>query len=248
MTDPARHLPLAGTINVRDVGGYPAADGRTTRWRTLLRADALHRLDDDGRSELAGVGLRTVLDLREEYEVERAPDALGDLPVEVVRLPFFSAGGGTRPTRDRTEPISLGKVYDYLIDNAGTAFAAAVRRLAAPGALPALAHCSAGKDRTGLLIAFVLDVVGVPDEVIAEDYALTGRYLNPERVSALEQVAASSGLREMGLGAEVFASPPDLVLASLARVRDSHGDARGYLVHHGATKEELDRLAAALLD
>lgn len=248
MTDPRRHLPLPGTINVRDVGGYPAADGRWTRWRTLLRADALHRLDDSGRAALAEIGLRTVVDLREDYEVERAPDALGDLPVEVARLRLLSSGGRSAPVRGGTAaPPTLEMVYDYLIDNAGRALAAAVSRLAVPGALPAVVHCSAGKDRTGLVTALVLDLVGVPDEVISQDYALTGEYLNPERTDALEQVAASSGLREMGLSDELFASPPELILASLARVRDTHGDARGYLVHHGASKEELDRLAAALL-
>src|SRR5260221_12190602 len=69
----ARRIALPGTLNLRDLGGYPTSDGGTVRWRTLLRSDALHRLDDTGRAALAGIGLRTVVDLRTDEKLRRLP-------------------------------------------------------------------------------------------------------------------------------------------------------------------------------
>src|ERR1017187_103129 len=75
---PDRLIPLPGTFNLRDLGGYPARGAGTVRWRTLFRSDALHRIDDSGRAVLTGLNLRTVIDLRTREEAEIAPSALGD--------------------------------------------------------------------------------------------------------------------------------------------------------------------------
>ena len=77
ITLPARHLPLDGTRNVRDVGGYGTTDGRRTRWRTLLRSDELTRLPDHARLELEELGVRQVIDLRWPQELVRAPNEDG---------------------------------------------------------------------------------------------------------------------------------------------------------------------------
>jgi protein-tyrosine phosphatase len=106
-------------------------------------------------------------------------------------------------------------------------------------------HCSAGKDRTGIVVALVLAALGVPDEVIAADYALSARYLDPERTPAIRQLQDSTGLGD-ALRLRLLASPPELILSALDRARTMSGSAGGYLLDHGLSSAELARLRSAL--
>jgi protein-tyrosine phosphatase len=271
LADPERVLALPGALNLRDVGGYPAADGRRVRRRTLLRSAAMHGLGDEARAVLGQLGVRTVVDLREDAETAHEPNALGRLPVTTRRVPIFSTGTSipgppAEPADPRNAPGSgaavadgaraaqaagagatLASVYEFLVDNRGDRLTAAVLALAAPGALPAIVHCSAGKDRTGLTIMLVLDLLGVPDEVIARDYAMTADLLGEEAQAALRRLTAATAGGDVSLPSDLLASPPELILSALARVRAGHGSARGYLRAHGATDAALDTLAEALL-
>jgi protein-tyrosine phosphatase len=235
----SRRIPLPGTLNLRDLGGYPTSDGGTVRWRTLLRSDALHRLDDSGRAALAGFGLRTVVDLRTDEETENAPSGLHGTGARLFHVPLIRAEGiGTLPPE-------LAAVYRHMIDDRGAAIAEAVGRLSADGALPGLIHCSAGKDRTGLVAALVLEVIGVPDEIIAADYALSAENLNADTAQVISQIQAISGGHRLDLG--VLGSPPELILATLARVRDQAGSVAAYLVRHGLPQPAIDSLRGALV-
>ena len=234
-----RRLELEGVFNLRDVGGYPAAGGRTTRWRALLRSDALHRVDPAGGAVLAGLGLRTVLDLRTEAEAEIAPSALDGLSDRTTHISLL--------TGELAElPLELDAIYRYMIEQCGETIGRAIKVLSESGALPALVHCSAGKDRTGVVIALILAVLGVPDDVIAADYELSAAYLDTETTPAIAQLQASTGL-----GAELtqplLSSPAPLMLEVLAWAREAGGSVEGYLLDHGLTEGELERLRAALL-
>ena len=231
----SRHLPLRGTYNVRDVGGYPA-DGGAVRWRTLLRADALHLLDDAGRAELAGLGLRTVIDLREDVELETAPDALDGVGATILRNPVFGQ-------RFFDLPADLQGIYDVMVEDCGPTLAAAVAELCEPGALPALVHCTAGKDRTGLVIALTLSVAGVADDEIVADYVLSNTYLGSESVDHLR---AASGLGE-GFRPTFRYCGPELILGALDRIRAEHGGVVEYLLAHGLTEAQLSALRATLV-
>jgi protein-tyrosine phosphatase len=234
---PDRHLPLAGTYNLRDVGGYPTAGGGTTRWRTLLRADALHRLDDDGWGAL---GVRTVVDLREDAEHDLAPHVVGGRPVVVHRMPVLDRLGSL------PKGWTLADLYLHVVDERGPRLAAAVGALAEPGALPAVVHCTAGKDRTGIVIALVLSAVGVDDASIAEDYALTARYLVGDYVAEARARMDRQGGRSSS--SAHFSCEPELILAVLARVRDAAGDAGTYLLGHGLPEGHLASLREALVE
>jgi protein-tyrosine phosphatase len=118
--------------------------------------------------------------------------------------------------------------------------------LCAADALPGLVHCSAGKDRTGIVSALVLAVLGVPDEVIAADYALSSRYLDPDSTAAIGQLQASTGLGD-SLTRPLLISPPALILEVLSWVRAASGSVEGYLLGHGVRQAELDQLRAALI-
>jgi len=237
--DRPRRIALAGTLNLRDLGGYPTSDGGTVRWRTLLRSDALHRLDDAGRAALAGLGLQTVVDLRTDEEAGSAPSALDGTGARAFRVPLFRAAAiGALPPE-------LAAVYRHMIDECGAAIAEAVGRLGREGGLPGLVHCSAGKDRTGLVAALILDVLGVPDEVIAADYAMSAAHLDAEAAQVVRRIQAISPGYRVDFG--VLGSPPGLILDALARVRGQAGSAAGYLTGHGLAPAALGHLRRALV-
>jgi protein-tyrosine phosphatase len=245
-----RRIRLPGTVNLRDVGGYPAGSrggtggggpaGETVRWGTLLRSDALHRLDDSGRTALSALGLRTVIDLRTDEEVRAAPSALDDTGARTFHVPLFDAAAIGRL------PPELAAIYRYMIDDCGAAIATAIGRLCADGALPALVHCTAGKDRTGLVVALVLEVIGVPDEIIAADYALSGAYLDTSTTSAIGRIRAISGIgRWLDLGA--LGASPQIIHDALARIRTRSGTVSDYLLGNGLTAGDLGNLRTALV-
>jgi protein-tyrosine phosphatase len=238
---PDRYIALPGTFNLRDLGGYPAGGG-TVRWRTLLRSDGLHRLDDSGRARLAGLSLRTVIDLRTHEECEIAPSALGDeLGMLRRHIPVMTTAAFVT-----LEP-ELSAAYRYMVDECGPTIAAVIGCLCAPGALPGLIHCSAGKDRTGLLAALILAAIGVGDDVIATDYALSRAYLLAAPTAADRQVRGSTGVGQR-LDLQLMGSPPEIILGALARVRGQAGSVTGYLLRHGLAAADVDALRAALIE
>ena len=234
-----RRIQLKGLLNLRDLGGYPASGGGQVRWRTLLRSDALHKLDADDLAALSGLGLRSVLDLRTHPEVEIAPSVLDGMTARLTHISLLDGNV-------QSLPLELEAIYRYLIDERGHAIAAAIEVLCAGDAFPALVHCSAGKDRTGIVIALVLAVLGVPDEVIAADYALSATYLDPDRTPAIGRLQASTGLGD-DLTRPLLSSPPELILELLAWVRTAGGSADGYLIDHGLSPASLAHLRSALV-
>lgn len=238
---PGRRVLVPGTLNFRDAGGYPLVGGGVTGWRRLLRSDGLHRVDRAAVEVLGALGLRTVLDLRTGYEADLAPSPLDDLARSGAITMQISLIG-----EDLGDlPAELGEIYDYVIDQRGAEIGLAVRSLARPGALPGLVHCTAGKDRTGIVVALTLAAVGVPDHVVAADYALSGLYLDPQHTPTIGHVRESTGLGER-LTTALLASPPELMLRVLARARLRGGSVEGYLAGHGVTAAELSTLRSAL--
>jgi protein-tyrosine phosphatase len=243
----ARRLPLNGTYNVREIGGYQTRDGGTVGWGLLLRGDALHHVDNDGRGALARFGLRTSVDLRENAEREEMPDQL-DPDVRLVHVPLFSYGiGPAEFAANRRTFDSLDDVYRHVVVDRGAALAAAMGELARAGALPAIVHCTGGKDRTGIVVALLLETLGVPDEVIAEDFAATSMFLNEEFRQTQIARAVASG-QDGARFATMLGCEASLILDVLAAIRSSYGSVESYLVAHGLRPEELEQLRRALLE
>jgi protein-tyrosine phosphatase len=236
LDDPRRRIELAGVLNFRDVGGYPVEGGGSVRWRTLFRSDALHQLDSAGVAALTGLGLRTVIDLRTQLEVDHAPSPMSARATHVPVLTGDFQG----------VPLELGPLYRYFIDECGEQIAAAIAELCGEDVMPALVHCSAGKDRTGVVVALILAVLGVPDELIAADYALSSENLDPDHTPAIGRLRASTGLGEEETRT-LLSSPPALILEALGRVRAATGSAEGYLMAHGLAGSRLARLRSALI-
>jgi protein tyrosine/serine phosphatase len=232
-TLPLRHLPFDGTRNVRDVGGYPTLDGRRMRWRTLLRSDELTRLPAGTVDALVGLGLRQVIDLRWPEELLTAPnDFRRDPVVRYTSIPLLAD--------DPTPHAGLAGMYRHVLDARAPQLAAVVRALLADGGLPAVIGCAAGKDRTGVTIALLLDLCGVPRDLIVEDYALSAGFF----ASPVAHIEADDWRH----GRLIVDSPPEYMDSALAHLDAVHGGARRLLREQGLTDAELDDLVDLLTE
>ena len=177
---PPRHLSLAGASNFRDLGGYPARDGRIVRWRQIFRSNHLGHLTDDDIAVVRKLGVKSAFDFR--GTAERAEALCGmpeitvhSLPVEptVVAALRAIAAAGTPLATNHAVDVMRDSYRNYVQENTPR-FRALFAHLLEDRA-PLVIHCTAGKDRTGFACALILHTLGVPDEVISEDYLLTNR-------------------------------------------------------------------------
>lgn len=210
-------------MNFRDLGGYPGADGRRIRWRRLFRADGLTRLDADDCAQLADLGLATVIDLRTKGEVdERGRFPEDAFEVEYHHLPLTDVLPPTEDLSRYDEPAFVTSRYRRLLSEGSSSLARAVHVLAEPGALPAVFHCSAGKDRTGILAALVLGFLGVPRDVIVEDYALSAEAMIA-LLDRLKQEYAESVAEVERYTPAVISVAPESMAAFLDELGHEHG-------------------------
>jgi len=233
-------VELEGVDNVRDVGGLPLRDGGTTRPGVLLRSGSLHHVTPGDVTHLVEkFGLTLVLDLRTPTEIDRdGPTAVAAAGVETVALDFIGSSRDYLPEiGDDTDPM-LRNYLGYLADHPGNVVTA-VQRLAADDAGPALVHCAAGKDRTGTLVALVLDAVGVEHDAVVADYVLSS-----ERIEAMFRRWTSASGEPMPTAEELAPHHPraEVMTAVLDRLDAEHGGAAGWLLANGLTDAELARL------
>lgn len=247
MTTPLldRHLPSDGVFNLRDLGGYQAADGRLTRWRTLFRADGLHR-SAPAHPTIRSLGWRTVLDLR--TLAERDLGAYACEGVDVVHLPLLrQTWDSAADALNGDDAVAfLTERYLDMADEGAAAIATAFEIIASPGRLPAVFHCSAGKDRTGVLAALVLATVGVEDDEIAADYALSKHamtklvgWIAAEHPDVMDRMAQQP--------AALLACPPGAILRFLRSLRERYGSTDRYLSSIGVNAETRESVREALL-
>jgi len=178
---PTRHLKLAGASNFRDLGGYPTRDGRAVRWRQIFRSNHLGHLTEADIEVLRGLGVRSAFDFRGTEERVAALCAIEEiavhsLPIEptvVAALRAILATGTPLSSADALH-VMRDSYRGYVRHNTGR-FRALFAHLLEDRA-PLVIHCTAGKDRTGFACALILHALGVPDELIAEDYLLTNRF------------------------------------------------------------------------
>jgi len=247
--DEARLVTLEGVHNFRDVGGYPTADGRAVRWGLIYRADGLGRLTANDIETLRPLGLRTVIDLRTDAElVQRGRFPHESYQVNFHHLPILDATWAhdqpTPPDQDATG--FLLDAYRQMLDAGPDRLAAALRVLALPGSLPAVFHCAAGKDRTGILAALLLGAVGVTNEHVVNDYALTGEAIARMREWAAEHDPSMAAAMASAPAIYMSAEPRAMELL-LDGIVAEHGSVREYVHRLGVSSLELDWLTDALL-
>jgi protein-tyrosine phosphatase len=232
---------LEGTFNSRDVGGRRAAGG-VVRRHLLIRSDAPVELGAGGQAVVRKLGVRSAIDLREPIERQLDPVDVDGLPLDVRHAPILDDDFDLEAHRS----MGLSELYVYLLEHRAQQLVAAIRLLSRPDALPAVVFCSAGKDRTGLVIALVLDALGVAEDEIVEDYNLTER-AGVDFRAAIEARAVAAGLTEQELAVKLGA-PPAVMRDALSWVRGTYGSVPRYLLASGLTEPELDRLRQALVN
>ena len=241
---PSQFVKLQGCFNFRDLGGYRAQDGRSVKWLRLFRSDAIHYATPDDISRLQGeLGIFTVVDLRnpEEIQQHRLKTMAGS-SVRYQHIPYLGASQIVPQGPDEDPVTRLTIIYQWIIRNAGARIAESVSVLSEGGNLPAVFHCTAGKDRTGILAAMVLGVLGVDRDQIMQDYVLTN-----EIIAELGQrLQARPGNEHRTL--DSFRAQPKAMEMILDELADQHGGPVGYLQTHGVASGTMEKLRDALLE
>lgn len=240
----ARNLIFSSTYNFRDVGGYAGLDSRTVRWRRLFRSDSLHGLGEADREAFAILGVRTVVDLRRPFEVERhgrVPELHGlDYRRHTIEhLDWEEVEHGPDTVHERW----LADRYLNFAEDGRAGLAATLRVIADPQRAPVVVHCMAGKDRTGVACALTLSLLGVSDDDIAADYALTTVAMAPLTESLRAKHPDIVDGRD-----HMFDSPAEAMLLFLADLRRLHGSVQGYAREIGLTEAQLAAMREHLLE
>lgn len=238
-----RSLPFSVTFNFRDVGGYDGLDGRMVRWRTLFRSDSLHRLDEADREAFAVLGVRTVIDLRRPREIEQS----GRIPTQ--HAPTYLH---IYPKHAEWDAGSLAEQLDverWLADryldlarDGQDAIVDALGVIADKDAAPVVVHCMAGKDRTGVVCAVTLALLGVADIDIAEDYALS-----EAATARMTKWLVEADPAFVPLPDQFLAAPAGAMSLFLRDLRAQFGSVEEYMLDGGFTPAQLSALRAHLL-
>ncbi|HEX4433286.1 MAG TPA: tyrosine-protein phosphatase [Acidimicrobiales bacterium] len=239
-----RMIALEGAVNFRDLGGYAAGDGLQTRWRTLFRADGLGELTETDMAVLRQLGIQTVIDLRSGSELERGRFDVEAHPVAFHHFPFIDELPDAQDF-DR-KPGLLGTQYLEIVRDAGGQILAALDVLAAPDALPAVFHCTAGKDRTGVLSAVVLSLLGVDEPTVVADYALSGAAMLRLRAKLI--VKYPEGRETLENIDEVFSAEPAQMEQLLEHIEAEYGSVAKYVEGLGAGPGLVERMRSGLLE
>jgi protein-tyrosine phosphatase len=257
LTVAERVLPVEGAINLRDLGGYVGLDGRPLRWGRIYRSGMLHHLSPAGWQTLAALGLRWACDLRSETEVAQNPTVLpAETAVSPLPHPVQSPDSRMRQFfsvwrhRHQLDQILFEIYTRVMLDNNAPIIGDILRHLAEADNLPFLYHCTAGKDRTGVVTAVLLGLLGVDDEAIIADYTLTNAHYDQFYATLNQDVQRMSSL---GFSREqlhpIFLAQPQMMADTLAYLRQQYGSIEQY-VHRqaGLDEQTIEQVRENLLE
>jgi len=231
---------------MRDLGGIPVGDGRAVRRGRLFRADNLGRLESADKEAFMALRIRTVIDLRRLTEVE----SMGKVP-EWTGATWLHHHLEHEVWDHRTYRESLGVArwladrYRDLLESGAADIARVVMLLSDVDSGPTVVHCVAGKDRTGLVSALTLSLLGVADEQIADDYAMTelSAAAYREWLRRTDPMAA-----EKTFPPYYVQTPAETMRLTLLELRERHGSVFQYLARHGVSRVHVERLRAGLVE
>jgi protein-tyrosine phosphatase len=237
----ARHWRLPDTHNIRDLGGYARNTGGVTQWRRILRGEALHYLREESVAELAKLKLALVIDLRGPHEISMTPHPFANHPSVAYRnIVLFDA---LAPIAMGQTPFDMARRYCDALDSCGPQLAEVLRAIINAGNGIVLFHCTAGKDRTGIIAALLLSVAGVDRADIVEDYALTAEAEG--LIDDLRKRAIKAGGQPEHVDS-VLASDAKTMMAMLNHLDAAHGGIHAYLASIGLKPSEVARLVDRL--
>jgi protein-tyrosine phosphatase len=243
-----RDLDIPGLVNARDLGGLTTRDDRTIARHRLVRTESLYYLDEEGQRALdRSLSPRLVLDLRMPEEHVHGGYTLNHGAARVRSVPMQPLAALTPEQVAAGQPTNL--IDDYLgqLEANVDALATALDLIAHGGHHPVVVHCTSGKDRTGVVVALVLSLLDVPDDQIADDYALTARVIPVlvDRVRRIRQFAENG----LAMAPEwVFAADRETMLAFLEGIRDRYGSTSAWAARAGLPDSTTARLRSSLLE
>lgn len=243
----SRDLAWDGLLNARDLGGHPTEDDGETRFGQIVRADSVRRLTDAGWQALVDYGIRTIVDLRSDEELEADPPA--ELPVEAVHVPFLEeredvwklVEAASVRAADHTD--ATREVYLIFLEHFRPNVAAAVRAVVEAPEGGVVVHCMGGKDRTGLTTAFLLRLAGVGIEDIAADYAISEERLRSRHERWFAEAADEAELERLH---RIAATPAASMVGVLEELERRYGSIEGFLRSGGAPADIRERVRARL--
>jgi hypothetical protein len=220
----------------------------------LFRSGLTHALEAEGLSRLRSrLGIRTVIDLRNDGEIRddgTAPFATHGIVHRRVALYGVTAATPEQRRERIAQMASRGydwcATYQDLATRHPAAFVDFTRLLLQPGALPAVFHCTGGRDRTGVAAALLLSLLGVPEEAVAADYARTGALLLPH-LHRYARIRERLGFDQAQM-ATLMATEAGDMLRFLQWLKREHGGAQTLLFHNGLTEAEAAEIRAVLLE
>ncbi|MEJ2102832.1 MAG: tyrosine-protein phosphatase, partial [Desulfobacterales bacterium] len=249
-----RRLPLQGSVNFRDLGGYQTSDGRRIKWGKLFRSDHLSRLTHDDLVFLQRLKIQCVCDFRTLTEIRKRPDRFPlsttgkhfHLPID--HLKFDPTDLFEKLKRGDTGWLTrefLIKGYISNIDRYSTVWSEVFKRLAEPDNLPLVFHCTGGKDRTGTCAALILLTLGVSEKTVIYDHGLSNIFLK-DVVNKIYAQFEAQGINRRRI-APYFSAPRYCIEAQLAHIRKKYGSAMDYLkLKAGLTDEILAQIREEL--
>lgn len=243
-----RELDILGTYNTRDLGGYITQSNKIIKYCALIRSGNLDKLPKNSQQMIIQYGVQTVIDVRDEWEAEHYPNPFqGSEEVHYYNLPLIGNALSnddniqiyTRDYRDLDElyikyiercKSQIGQIISTIIDSE----------------IGILIHCHAGKDRTGIITALILSVIGISDDDIANDYALSNQ--NIQHLIAEWRVYEQSKGRDMEQFERNNASKPETIITMLDYIRGTYGSLDDYLRHCGLNTQQLNDLKMKFLE
>jgi protein-tyrosine phosphatase len=249
-----RRLPFFGARNFRDLGGYETSPGKHVRWGVLYRSDSLHKLTRRDLSRLSDLDLEWIIDFRSPREKEDWPDRLpAGMRARLVEIPIIDSSAQIYQRSSRDEILKNLKNIDpakYLTETnvqLATCFSAEMSKFAglllASSGRPILFHCTAGKDRTGFAAAIILRMLGVPQDVVMEDYLLTNKYFYTAQRRNLFLLRLLKGRQIAGVVSGMLKADSAYLSTAFQAIDQTYGSFENYVQEAlGLTVQDIDRL------
>jgi protein-tyrosine phosphatase len=244
-----RHLRFKSVTNFRDIGGYRTRRGYTVAWRRVFRSGEFARITRADYDRLMKeIGPAAVVDLRSKLEVERRGiGLLTEAKIKYHNIEFITDDDDKKADEQRYR--NLKNMGDFYIDfvprkEYGRQIIQALEVIAMPENHPLIFNCAVGKDRTGILTAVLLSVLGVADEDIIEDYSLSGPYMEELLTHIDDDPEIAEGVKVPDF---FWKAPPESMAMLLNTLRKDYGSVGGYLEFMGSEPSLIERLEKALL-
>ena len=236
----SKPLPLAGAHNVRDLGGYPTEDGKTTKYKAFLRGDSLHGLTKEDEEYLDGYGVRLVIDVRGNNEAFLHPDHIDKKRIKRLHVPLLDHIQSEAMLGKL--PDDMGGMYIGLVENSKDGLKEIFANMAGEEGVT-LYHCTAGKDRTGIITLLVLKLAGVADDAVLADYAVSETYMK-DMFEKQRRMVEKAGVNVPDY---VFRSKPEYMQKLMEHIAGKYGAAEGYLEAIGLSGGEIGRLKGKIV-